>query len=122
MTRAEELEELRSAHVRRARSSWPTRCRWRSLLLERFSRLERAAFAQREVFGFRLSQIASTVSRSKVARRQLAVWARLHMEGSRPPVRGQPTARDELADRLLDAFTILREANQACRPMDRGAP
>ncbi|HEX5534923.1 MAG TPA: RNA polymerase sigma-70 factor [Actinomycetales bacterium] len=74
------------------------------LLLERLSPLERAVFVLREVFGFGFSEIASAVGRSEASCRQLAVRARRHMDAGRPRFEADRTARDELAQRFLEAF------------------
>jgi RNA polymerase sigma-70 factor (ECF subfamily) len=54
------------------------------LLLERLSPLERAVFVLREVFAFDFAEIASAVSRSESACRQLAARARHHLDTGRP--------------------------------------
>jgi RNA polymerase sigma-70 factor (ECF subfamily) len=78
------------------------------LLLERLSPLERAVFVLREVFGFGFPEIASAVSRSEAACRQLAVRARRHMDAGRSRFEADRTEREELAERFFDAF---REGN-----------
>ncbi|MGY1690633.1 RNA polymerase sigma-70 factor [Geodermatophilus sp. SYSU D01105] len=74
------------------------------LLLERLSPLERAVFVLREVFGFGFPEVASAVGRSEAACRQLAVRARRHMDAGRPRFEADRRAREELAQRFLDAF------------------
>ncbi|MYS84797.1 RNA polymerase sigma-70 factor [Embleya scabrispora] len=74
------------------------------LLLERLSPLERAVFVLREVFAFGFPEIASAVSRSEAACRQLAVRARRHMDAGRPRFEADRRERAELAERFLDAF------------------
>ncbi|WP_432949699.1 RNA polymerase sigma-70 factor [Kribbella sp. CA-253562] len=74
------------------------------LLLERLSPLERAVFVLREVFGFGFPEIASVVSRTEAACRQLAVRARRHVDAGRPRFDADRTERDALAGRFLQAF------------------
>ncbi|MFC9634398.1 RNA polymerase sigma-70 factor [Streptomyces mirabilis] len=78
------------------------------LLLERLSPLERAVFVLREVFAFGFPDIASAVSRSEAACRQLAVRARRHMDAGRPRFEADRKEREKLAERFFDA---LREGN-----------
>ena len=74
------------------------------LLLERLSPLERAVFVLRDVFGFGYPEIASFVSRSETACRQLVVRARRHMDAGRPRFEAGRRERDELAGRFMEAF------------------
>lgn len=74
------------------------------LLLERLSPLERAVFVLREVFAFGFDDIASTVGRSEVACRQLAVRARRHMEAGRPRFEADGSVREELAAHFCEAL------------------
>ncbi|WP_329259475.1 RNA polymerase sigma-70 factor [Actinoallomurus sp. NBC_01490] len=74
------------------------------LLLERLSPLERAVFVLREVFAFSFREVASVVSRSEAACRQLAMQARRHMDAGRPRFEADRAERDELARRFFDAF------------------
>ena len=74
------------------------------LLLERLSPLERAVFVLREVFAFGFDDIASTVERSEVACRQLAVRARRHMEAGRPRFEADRRVREELAAHFCEAL------------------
>jgi RNA polymerase sigma-70 factor, ECF subfamily len=74
------------------------------LLLERLSPLERAVFVLREVFGFDYPAVASAVSRSEAACRQLAVRARRHMDAGRPRFEADRREREELAERFFDAL------------------
>jgi RNA polymerase sigma-70 factor, ECF subfamily len=75
------------------------------LLLERLSPLERAVFVLREVFAFGFGEIASAVGRSEAACRQLAVRARRHMNEGRPRFEAARREREELAERVFDAFS-----------------
>ena len=74
------------------------------LLLERLTPLERAVFVLREVFGFGFPEIATTVSRSEAACRQLAARARRHMDEGRPRFEADRREREELSTRFFDAF------------------
>jgi RNA polymerase sigma-70 factor, ECF subfamily len=74
------------------------------LLLEQLTPLERAVFVLRDVFGFGFPEIASAVSRSEAACRQLAVRARRHMDAGRPRFEANRRERDELAARFFDAL------------------
>jgi RNA polymerase sigma-70 factor, ECF subfamily len=74
------------------------------LLLERLSPLERAVFVLREVFGFGFGEVASAVSRSEAACRQLAVRARRHMDAGRPRFEADRRDREKLAARFFDAL------------------
>ncbi len=74
------------------------------LLLERLSPLERAVFVLREVFGFGYPEVASAVSRSEAACRQLAVRARRHMDAGRPRFEADRREREELAARFFVAL------------------
>jgi RNA polymerase sigma-70 factor (ECF subfamily) len=74
------------------------------LLLERLSPLERAVFVLREVFGFGYPEVASAVSRSEAACRQLAVRARRHMDMGRPRFDADRREREELAARFFEAL------------------
>ncbi|WP_329558592.1 RNA polymerase sigma-70 factor [Streptomyces uncialis] len=74
------------------------------LLLERLSPLERSVFVLRDVFGFGFDDIASAVSRSEAACRQLLVRARRHMDAGRPRFEADRAERRELAARFFDAL------------------
>lgn len=74
------------------------------LLLERLSPLERSVFVLRDVFGFGFDDIASAVSRSEAACRQLLVRARRHMDAGRPRFEADREERRELAARFFDAL------------------
>lgn len=74
------------------------------VLLERLSPLERAVFVLREVFAFDFPEIASVVSRSEAACRQLVVRARHHMNEGRPRFEADPKKRKELAETFLVAL------------------
>ncbi|MEU0688509.1 RNA polymerase sigma-70 factor [Streptomyces uncialis] len=78
------------------------------LLLERLSPLERSVFVLRDVFGFGFDDIASAVSRSEAACRQLLVRARRHMDAGRPRFEADREERRELAARF---FAALREGD-----------
>ena len=74
------------------------------LLLERLSPLERAVFVLREVFAFDFPEIASAVSRSESACRQLAARARHHMDTGRPRFEADRAERARLSERFFEAF------------------
>jgi RNA polymerase sigma-70 factor (ECF subfamily) len=74
------------------------------LLLERLSPLERAVFVLREVFAFDFAEIASAVSRSESACRQLAARARHHMDTGRPRFEATRAERARLSERFFEAF------------------
>jgi RNA polymerase sigma-70 factor (ECF subfamily) len=65
------------------------------LLLERLSRLERAAFLLHDVFDMSFAQVAEVLRRDEAACRQLAARARRHIEAGRPrfDVRSEDQAR-----------------------------
>src|SRR5829696_3974830 len=90
--------------TRSGRRSWRTRCRWRPLLLERLTPLERAVFVLREVFGFAFPEVAGAVGRSEAACRQLAARARRHMDVGRPRFEADRREREELAARFFSAL------------------
>lgn len=70
------------------------------LALERLSPLERAAFLLHDVFGIALDEVATTLQRDAGAVRQLAVWARKHVQDARPRY---PVKREE-GERIAQAF------------------
>ena len=74
------------------------------LLLERLSPLERAVFVLREVFGFGFPEVASAVTRSEAACRQLAVRARRHMDAGRPRFEADRRDREKLAAQFFGAL------------------
>jgi RNA polymerase sigma-70 factor (ECF subfamily) len=74
------------------------------LLLERLSPLERAVFVLREVFAFDFPEIASAVSRSESACRQLAARARHHMDTGRPRFEATRAERARHSERFFEAF------------------
>jgi RNA polymerase sigma-70 factor, ECF subfamily len=70
------------------------------LALERLSPLERAAFVLHDVFDLDFGEIATTLGRSEVACRQLAVRARAHVRAARPRF----TIPADQGERLVRAF------------------
>jgi RNA polymerase sigma-70 factor (ECF subfamily) len=73
------------------------------LVLETLTPTERAVFVLREVFDLGYDEIAEAVDKTPAAVRQIAHRARNHVEARRPREKVDPTARDAVVRRFLEA-------------------
>ena len=84
------------------------------LILDQLSPLERAAFLLHDVFDLSFGEVASALSRSEDACRQLASRARAHVRAARPRGATPPPARpgeiDEKHAQLMSAFTAATQS------------
>lgn len=73
------------------------------VVLETLTPLERAVFVLHEVFGYAHPEIAEIVDRTPAAVRQLAHWAREHVQARRPRYTADPLVRLAVTQRFVDA-------------------
>lgn len=73
------------------------------VVLETLSPAERVAFLLHDVFGHEHADVAAVLDRSEAACRQLVSRARRHVQARRPRFEPDPDARDEAANRFLEA-------------------
>jgi RNA polymerase sigma-70 factor (ECF subfamily) len=83
------------------------------LILDRLSPLERGAFLLHDVFDFSFGEVATALTRSEAACRQLATRARAHVRAARPRGTAPPPRPDEAAAKHAQLISAFAAATQS---------